>query len=398
MPTVLDALDVDGVDFAVDDLDDLHATLAGLRSRRGYAVVPFAGTRAIVLLTHELVAAAFKDETVFPAAAVYRLTTEPVLGRTLQCLRGRDHRTARAIVSPPFRRSRVAELVGPVLEPAAHELVDRFAARGHAELVAEFTTRYPVLVICRLLGVPVRDEDTVRRWAHDLFRYPLDPEPALRASREFTEYATEIVAHRRRHPGRDIVSMLVTDSCDGELLDDEQVLAFLRLLFPAGSDTTMLALANTLSALLTHPAQHALLAAAPDEWTEWAVWEGLRWEPPVGLLPRLCPEATRWQGIDIPAMTPIIFSVNAAHRDPARYAQPDEFDITRRQPVQLSFGQGPHSCVGNWLALAELTTALRVLVRRLPGLRLDPDAADAARISARIGTALRGPRALHVRW
>lgn len=395
---VLDQVDVDGIDFAVDDVPDLHATLADLRAKRPYAVVRFGGARAVLLLTHELVSAAFKDEDTFPASATYRISTQPVLGKTLQCMQGQQHRINRGVATAPFRRTQVAKYVQPLLEPLAHELIDRFAADGQADLVAQFTTRYSVLVISRLLGLPVQDESTVHRWAHDLFYFPLDPEAAIRASREFTDYVSPILAERRQNPGDDLISVLVTETSEGEALDDEQVLSFVRLLFPAGADTTMLALGNTLSALLTHPDQLAVLDSDPTEFTQWAIWEGLRWEPPVGLLPRSCPNGVEWNEIRIPPATPMIFSINAAHRDPAVYDRPDDFDITRKKTVMLSFGQGPHSCAGNWLAIAELQTALALLRQRLPGLRLRDGAAADARVVSQVGTALRGPNALCVEW
>ncbi|NKX85700.1 cytochrome P450 [Nocardia coubleae] len=397
--SLLDHLDITDIDFAFQDTPDLHRVLADLRARRPYAIVPFAGTRAVLLLTHDLVSAAFKDEETFPAQAVYSLTTEPVLGRTLQCMTGDEHRVNRAIVAPPFRRSLVSGWIEPLLAPVAHEVIDRFAHLGAADLVAEFTTRYPVLVISRLLGLPVGDEATVLRWAHDLFYFPLDPAAAHQASREFADHVLPIIAARREEPGEDLISKLVTESVEGTTLSDDQILAFLRLLFPAGADTTMLALGNTLSALLTHPDQLALVTADPEEQAEWAIWEGLRWEPPVGLLPRACPRDTHWQGLDIPALTPMLFAVNAAHRDPAKYPAPHEFDITRRATTMLSFGQGPHSCLGSWLALAELRTALTALLTRLLDLRLaDAAAAVDATVTSQVGTALRGPTALRVRW
>ena len=136
------------------------------------------------------------------------------------------------------------------------------------------------------------------------------------------------------------------------------------MLFPLGADTTTLALGNILSALLNHRDQLDLLRSDPGRYLQSAVWEGLRWEPAVGMLPRACPEAATWHGIDIPALTPMIFAINAANRDPAVYAGPDEFDITRNVMPTVSFGQGRHSCIGNWLANIELVTALRLLMRR----------------------------------
>lgn len=394
--TSLPDFDLDGPDFAFEDDPDIHRILERLREIRPYAVVPFAGTKAVLLLTQDLVAAAFKDEATFPASAIYSITTGPVLGKTLQCMSGDEHRRNRTLISPRFRRRQVTEYIEPLIQPLAHELIDRFADLGSTDLVAEFTSRYPVMLISRLMGLPVEDEDIVRRWAHDLFMYPFDRDTAMRASKDFTEFVTPIIAERRLHPGDDLISALVTEEIDGETLEAEEILAFLRLLFPAGADTTMLALGNTLTALLTHPDQLELLRCDPATYLTQAVWEGLRWEPPVGLHPRICPEDTTWQGIDIPARTFMIFSINAANRDPAVYDNPHEFDITRREQATLSFGQGPHSCAGTWFALAEMTAALTALLDRLPGLRLQPGA-DAT-VTSQIGTALRGPDELHVEW
>ena len=141
-----------------------------------------------------------------------------------------------------------------------------------------------------------------------------------------------------------------------------------------------------------------LLRSDLDEHLQWAVWEALRWEPPVGLLPRACPQAVTWHGIDIPAATPMIFAINAANRDPAAYSRPDDFDITRRATPLVAFGQGPHSCIGNWLAFAELTTALRLLIQRLPNLALAPGAHNDAGITSQTVTTLRGPLTLPVRF
>lgn len=397
VPATLPPVDVDGIDFALDDQPGLHEVLANLRRQRDYAIVPFAGTRAVLLLTQELVAAGFRDEATFPSWAAYSMTTGPVWGHTIQCMTGREHRINRAIVSTPLRRNQVARYLGPIIEPVINELIDRFAHRGQADLVAEFTKRFSLLINNRMLGIPVQDEETVYRWAQGLLHYALDPEEAKRCSEELTAYVRPIISARRRNPGDDMISRIVAATTeDGEQLDDEQVLSFVRLLYPVGADTTMLAMGNLLTALLTHPDQLDLVRSDPDEHLDWAVWETLRWEPPVGLLPRACPEAVTWHGIEIPALTPMVFAINAANRDPAVYPEPDTFDITRRATPLVAFGQGPHSCVGNWLALAELVTALRTILQRLPNLRLVGETADAVRITSQVVTTLRGPNALPV--
>jgi cytochrome P450 len=395
--TTLGPFDVTGVDFAFDDQPDLHATLAGLRARRPFAIVPFAGTSAVLLLTDELVRAAFRDEATFPAAPVYAMTTEPVFGKTVLSMSGAQHRASRTLVSAPLRRGRVQAYVDPVIEPVVHELIDRFVDRGSAELVTEFTHRVSLLTISRLLGIPTDDEARIQLWAKAMIEYVFDPKPAIDSAAEFSAYVTPLIAERRRSPGGDIISMLVTETTDdGEYLDDAAILTFLRMLFPLGADTTTYALGNVLSALLNHPDQLDLLRSDPERYLQAAVWEGLRWEPAVGLLPRVCPVETTWHGIDIPALTPMIFAINAAHRDPSVYARPDDFDITRNVMPPVSFGQGPHSCIGNWLANTEVLVALRALLDRLPGLALDPDRAEASKITSQVGTTLRGPNALHV--
>src|ERR1700761_2587522 len=123
----LGPLDVEGIDFAFDDQPDLHAALARLRKRRPYAVVPFAGVRAVLLLTDELVRAAFRDEATFPAAPTYAMTTEPVFGRTVLSMSGAEHRISRNVVSAPRRRGRIQNYLEPVIEPVIDELIDRFS-------------------------------------------------------------------------------------------------------------------------------------------------------------------------------------------------------------------------------------------------------------------------------
>ena len=392
----LPPVDIDGIDFVLDDQPDLHRVLARLRDRRDHAIVPFAGTRAVLLLTQELVAAAFRDEETFPSSAAYSLTTKAVWGHTIQCMSGREHRVNRAIVSTPLRRNIVGQYVEPIIAPVINELIDRFAHRGEADLVADFTHRFSLLINNRMLGIPVEDEATVYRWAQGLLHgNALNPAEAMSCARELGEYVMPIIAARRAAPRDDMISRIVTATTDdGEQLDDEAVLSFLRLLYPVGADTTMLAMGNVLAALLTHRDQLELLRSDVDAHLDWAIWEALRWEAPVGMLPRVCPDTVTWHGIDIPAQTPMVFAINAANRDPAAYPDPHRFDITRRATPLVAFGQGPHSCIGNWLAFAELTTALRTLLARLPNLRLAPGAD--ARITSQGVTTLRGPNALPV--
>jgi cytochrome P450 len=387
-------------DFALD-VPGFHAELARLRREHPVAFVPFHGGTAYLLTTYHDVERAFLDEATLPAEAAYRLHSEPVMGRTLQCMTGREHARNRALVFPAFRARLMPDYVAPILAPVAHQLIDRFADRGHADLVTEFTKQYPFTVITRLLGIPPRNEGDIQRWAIALLTFPWDPEGALAASREFTDYLTPIVAARREDPGDDLISTLATAVVDGDRLSDEEIFSFVRVLFPAGADTTFLGLGSLLYALMTHPDAMQRVRADPES-RRLAIEEALRWEPPVSVMPRFAPVDTDQFGPLIPAGSHVLFGVAAANRDPEVFDEPDRFDIDRQSPSgsrqsgkqskgSLTFGFGMHYCVGAHLARAELAAALDVILERLDDLRLVEGAP-----TRMVGSVLRGPDTLPV--
>lgn len=386
-------LDVE-IDFLLDDLPDLAGTLASLRAERGWVWARGFGQPALFLLSHDLVQSAFMAEDVFASADFYERVVTDVLGRNLQCMRGEEHRINRALVSPAFRQRVMPTLVPPVLEPVAHELIDRFVAEGEAELVEQFTRRYPFIIITRLLGLPVHSEEEVRRWALTMLDLQLGHEAALAASREFMAFVQPFLDARRSDPGDDLLSALATAEVEGVRLSDEEIFDFLRLLFPAGADTTYLGLGSTLHALLTNPEQLELVRADPGARCRDAAEEGLRLNPPTAWIPRHNLEARRWRDIDIPADTPMFLGVMAANHDPAVYAQPERFDVTRRPSQVSTFGYGVHFCLGAHLARTEIEVCLRVLLDRLPGLRLRTE--EGVRVTGTIHHLLRGPTALPV--
>ena len=382
------------VDFALGgDIADLHGVLHALREQGPVVRVRYFEEPAWIFTTYAAVDAAYRDDDLFPAAAAFKEMTEPVLGRTLQCMHGAEHKRNRMLVSPSFRARVMPDYVRPILDEVANELVDRFASRGEVELVEEFNRQFPGSVITRLLGIPRANDVDFQHWAHQLLSFPSDPAGALAAREQFTEFLTPLVARRRHEPEGDLVSILATTEIDGERLSDEEIFSFVRLLFAAGTDTTFLGLGNAMYALLTHPEQLERVAADPANELRWAVEEILRWESPVSMEPRRAPVATEWFGRPIEAGSRLLFGIAAANRDPAVFANPDAFDTGRRPEPIMTFGIGPHFCLGAHLARAELTTALGVLLERLPQLRLiDPDDCRVA------GTVLRGPVRLPVRF
>jgi cytochrome P450 len=215
----------------------------------------------------------------------------------------------------------------------------------------------------------------------------------IAARHEFTARLAPLVAAKRREPEGDLLSVLATAEVDGEMLADEEIFSYARLVFAAGTDTTFFGLGNTLYALLTHPEQLERVLADPGTELRWAVEEALRWESPVSMEPRRAPTATEWFGTPIDAGARLLFGIAAANRDPAVFADPDRYDVGRRPEPIMTFGIGMHFCLGAHLARAELVTSLGVLLARLPGLELVD--ADQTRIA---GTVLRGPDQLRVRF
>jgi cytochrome P450 len=388
VPAVLDT----EVDFLLDDMPDLAGTLHQLQARKPAIWAKAFGEPTLFVLSHELVRAAFVDEERFPSSEFYAHTVSEVLGRNLQCMYGQEHRINRALVSPPFRQQLVPDLVGPLLEPIAHELIDRFEGRDEVDLVAEFTRLYPFIVITRLLGLPVHSEDEVRRWAIAMFDLQ-HPDVALHCSREFVTFVAPILQERRHDPGDDVLSMLATADVEGRRLTDEEIYNFIRLLFPAGADTTYLGLGSTLYHLLMNPDQFERVLADAGE-CRWAAEEGLRLDPPTTWIPRRNPREQVWHGIPIPAHASIMLGVMAANRDPAVFPDADRFDVARRPRSVMTFGSGIHFCLGAHLARAEIEVSLRVLFSRLDGLRLAQS--EGVRITGTINQLFRGPNRLPV--
>ncbi|MCH2173730.1 cytochrome P450 [Myxococcota bacterium] len=373
------------VDFADPKLDNYHELMAQIR-RMGPAVRVREGNDLRWLLTrHEEVRHGLQDELNFPARAAYAIHTQPVQGEALQTLSPEVHAARRALVQPAFRAREVPTYVEPILEPVTERLVDAFLARGGGDLVADISKRLPFEVIARLLGVPPAKDGDFQRWAIALVSFRSDPEKALADAQDFTRYLTEIVEERRREPRDDFISLLATAEIDDVPLDDEAILGVIRNLFPAGADTTYLALGSLMYALLSHP---TALERVRDDSAErpWAIEEALRWESPVAMMPRIAVRDCEVAGVHISRNQWVLLNIAAANRDPEVFSDPDVFDPGRRPRRALAFGVGTHFCLGAHLARRELSVALDVILERLPNLKLLDT--ESIRI---VGTSLRGP-------
>jgi cytochrome P450 len=348
--------------------------------------------RWLSVVGHDEVVAVLRDNETYSSAVLEDLMG-PMLGHTVIAMDEPEHRAHRALVAPAFRPKLLAHWEDGLVRRVVDELIDSFVADGRADLVRRLTFAFPVRVIARILGLPERDYEQFQRWSIELISVLVDWERGLAASEALHEYFAEQVADRRAHPQEDLISDLVETEIDGARLTDAEIFDFLRVLLPAGVETTYRSFGNLLFGLLTHPDQLDEVTSTP-ELRRAAIEEGLRWEPPVVVLPRRAVRDTSLAGVDMPAGTGLNVFIASANRDEQRYDEPDRFDVHRDPEPHLSFGSGPHMCLGMHLARMETRVALDLVLERLPQLRLDTDE-PVPRI---FGTAFRSPDALPVRF
>lgn len=321
------------------------------------------------------IAQVLRDNGTFSSAIVLDAFGD-VLGQ--QVMLGMDepaHRRYRSLVSGAFTQKAIARKQHELVEVVANRLVDAIAERGRADLVREFTFPYPTQIIAGLLGMPPEDYPQFQRWSISVLSFLVNPERGLAASKALAEYFAPILAERRRDPQDDLISELAAAELDGERLSDEEIFCFLRLLLPAGVETTYRSTGNLLFGLLSNPDQ--LDAVRNDrELIPQAIDEAVRWEPPLLIITRTATRDTELSGVPIPAGSAVMPMLGAANREVDRNPDPDRFDIFRTKRQHISFGHGVHICLGMHLARMEMRVALNTLFDRLPDLRLDPDGGD----------------------
>jgi cytochrome P450 len=339
---------------------------------------------------HDEVVAVLRDHETYSSKVLAEIMG-PMLGHTMIAMDEPEHLAHRALVAPAFRPKLLARWERQLVRRVVDELIDTFAPLGRADLVRRLTFAFPVRVIARILGLPERGSPQFQRWSLELISVVVNRDRGIAASNALREYFVEHVDQRRAAPRDDLISELVDAEVDGHRLTDEEIFSFLRVLLPAGIETTYRSLGNLLFALLTHPDQHDELLRCPELRVP-AIEEGLRWESPVVLLPRRSVRDTELAGMEIPAGRDLNVFIGSANRDERHYTEPDRFDIHRTPAPHVSFGSGPHVCLGMHLARMETRVALEAVLERLPDLRLDPEA-PRPRI---VGTAFRSPDSLPV--
>ncbi|MFF3887256.1 cytochrome P450 [Streptomyces sp. NPDC001914] len=266
------------------------------------------------------------------------------------------------------------------VERTAHVLASRLAGRQEADLVAEFCQWLPVAAAVTALGLPYEDTARVHAWCRTGLDHLGGHRPGIDA------YLRPHLDRRRARPGDDLLSALCAARPGGRPLPDETVTELAVTVLGAAGGTTARALASFLANLLDHPGQLDLIRARPG--LAGAAWtESLRRDPPLQIVPRRALEPIG----PIPEGATVACLLGAAGRDPARFADPDRYDVFRADPGDLAYGAGPHHCLGAPLARLTAEAGLRALLAVLPGLRRAPGPRPRAE-----GLVSRSPRTLPV--
>lgn len=341
------------------------------------------------LFDFESVFTAFREDTVF-ASEMYNQTIGLVFGPTILGMAGKQHHDHRSLVAKAFRQSALMAWEPEVIDPICDQLVDEFRNAGEVDLVKAVTFEFPTRVTAALLGLPQEDLEMFRRLSLQLISITEDIEAGLNASVELGTYFQEQVDQRRRKLTDDVIGDLVGAEIDGEKLTDEAIISFLRLLLPAGLETTYRSSGNLLQLLLTHPDQLAELQQNRDLIPA-AIEEGIRYETPLVLVTRNTTRDVEMHGNTIPKGAQVNLCMGAANRDDKRWENPDVFDIHRPRRAHISFAGGIHSCLGMHLARVETKAMLTSLFDRVTDLQLLED--DDTKIS---GMPFRSPKHLPV--
>ncbi|MFJ9639935.1 cytochrome P450 [Streptomyces sp. NPDC101178] len=366
-------------------------------------------TGSYIVSRYEDVERIFKDKKGEFSTENYDWQIEPVHGRTILQLSGREHAVRRALVAPAFRGSDLRDKFLPVIERNSRELIDTFRAAGSVDLVTDYASRFPVNVIADMLGLDKSDYDRFHGWYTAVIAFlgnlSGDQEVVRAGERtrvEFAEYMLPVIRARRAAPGDDLLSVLCTAEVDGVRMSDEDIKAFCSLLLAAGGETTDKAIAAIFTNLLLHPEQ--LEAVRADrELIPRAFAETLRYTPPVHMIMRQSTTEVELSGGTVPAGATVTCLIGAANRDEKRYRDPDSFDIFRDDLTatnafsaaadHLAFALGRHFCVGALLAKAEVETGVGQLLDAMPDLRLAEGFDPVER-----GVFTRGPQSLPIRF
>ncbi|TMD02172.1 MAG: cytochrome P450 [Chloroflexi bacterium] len=364
--------------------------------------VPFAEGHAFVVTRYAEAAAVLRDERFVKNVRTARDPGDlrlPWAPRSLRPLQnsmldadGADHRRLRSLVQETFSPRYMAQLE-PRIESVTADLLDRLDGATDVDLVAAFALPLPLTVIAEIMGVSERDRMRFRRWVGTLLGARPSTRPTLRMLMKLPDVLAmmrllrRLVAERRADPRDDLISRLAAPDAAGDRLDDDELLAMVFVLLIAGYETTVNLIATGTLLLLRNPDQLARLRSDPGRIGP-AVEELLRLACPVDhASERYAREDVEVGGVTIPRGSLVLVGVASANTDGAQFTDAERLDLGRSENRHLSFGLGPHYCLGAPLARLEGRIAIGELVRRFPDLRL---AVPPEQLRWRPGILLRG--------
>ncbi|MFE8945033.1 cytochrome P450 [Streptomyces sp. NPDC007856] len=313
-----------------------------------------------------------------------------------------EHHRLRSLATRPFGPPHSPGRIDAMRDEISRitdELIESLQGRTRVDIVDDFAYPLPVIVICRLLGVPREDEPTFHEWSNAITDsvdirpgedLTMREQAGNQARAQMGRYLVDLAEQRRGHPGDDMLSAFVNDPDPTGGLTREELAATAVLLLVAGHETTVNLITNGVLTLLRHPDQLERLRREPDL-LPGAVEELLRYEPPVHLLERTPLTHIDVAGTTIPKGVPVVLALASGNRDPKRFRDPERFDPTRRDNQHLGFGSGIHICYGAPLARVEAQIALGALLPHLTTATLVEDPPP-----YRHSAVLRGPRHLPI--
>ena len=346
-----------------------HFRYALAAGREGYTALTFAACEA-----------AFRNSAQFSSRIAHQPTDGEEQSRGLLEMDGQQHRSHRRTLQPMFVRNQTStwwreRWVNEIVTM----LIERLRKQKSADLNLEFCARIPVHTITRAIGLSGDDALVFRdAFVKSSIVSKRAPEIRLAAAQKVERMLLDLIARRRVEPLDDLVSGLITadlelDDGSTRRLTDREIMIHSRLVMIAGGGTSWRQLGITLWALLTHPEQ--LEAVRSDRsLVEKAIEESLRWNATAPVFSRLVVENTELEGVALPAGAVLEICLGAANRDPARWENPDAYDLHRRSRGHLAFGVGQHQCLGMNVARNEMSVGINALLDAFPKLQLDPDA------------------------
>jgi cytochrome P450 len=286
------------------------------------------------------------------------------------------HTKLRGLVSAAFTPRQVARIEEGIARNA-RQIVEDAATAGGGDFVEMIAKRLPLVTISDMIGVPDAEREQVVADA-DMLVSVADPEafgerPPIEllgeAMWKLTEFATELAAHREKHPGDDLMTALVQAEVDGDRLTHAEIGAFFVLLSVAGNDTTRHTTSHAMRALTVHPDQRALLLGELDARLPLAVEEFVRWASPVLTFRRTTTQEVELHGQRLAAGEKVVLFYHSANRDEQAFEDPWRFDITRDPNRHAGFGGGgPHYCLGASLARTQLRSIFAEMARLIPDI------------------------------